>query len=214
MLREFQLTEQQIETFVSSGYVLIRRVFDVQDIVKIDTWAREVENTPADSRRYWVYREKSRLEPGRMIICRIENIISHHAGFMALSTILQVAIGQLLGEPAILFKDKINFKNTHIIRKITPFIIIIALFSFTQIFLYSLNSKVQFNSIPVFHLVGSMFSNNQKTELNNFQEKNNEAIIELEKLNRDSSLFPISIIDRKTQKIINDKLKNIKDKRP
>ena len=110
MLRGFQLTKQQIETFMFSGYVIVRRVFDAQEMVKIDTWAREVENTPIDSGRYWVYGEKSQLEPGRTIICRIENIISHHLGFMSLNTILQKAVGQLLGEPAILFKDKINFK--------------------------------------------------------------------------------------------------------
>ncbi|VBB69576.1 hypothetical protein RIEGSTA812A_PEG_1049 [invertebrate metagenome] len=110
MLRRFQLTDQQIEAFRRSGYVLTRRVFNAQDMAQIDTWAREVENTPADSGRYWVYGEKSRLEPARTIVCRIENITSYHPGFQSLSAILQAATAQLLGEPATLLKDKINFK--------------------------------------------------------------------------------------------------------
>lgn len=110
-------------------------------------------------------------------------------------------------------QDKINFKNPLIIRKIGPFLIIIILFSFMQIFLYSIKPKAEFNSIPVFHLVGSMFHNTKFRYLKENQEANGKDIIGLEQLNRDSKLFPISIIDRKTQKIINDKLRKIKDKR-
>ncbi|KAF0144521.1 MAG: phytanoyl-CoA dioxygenase [Rhodospirillaceae bacterium] len=110
MLKQFQLTDRQIETFRRDGYVLVRGASGSEDMVRIDTWAREVENAPEESGRYWVYGEESRLEPGRRIICRIENIISHHPDFTAVSGILQTATSQLIGEPTVLFKDKINFK--------------------------------------------------------------------------------------------------------
>ena len=134
--------------------------------------------------------------------------------FIIILGLLSIGPGSILTANYLLnYQDKINFKNIHIIRKISPFIIIIILFSFSQIFLYTIKPKAEFNSIPIFHLVGSMFHNTKLRNLKESQEKNNKAMTELVKLNRDSNLFPISIIDRKTQKIINDKLKNIKDKR-
>ena len=110
MLKQFQITDQNVQDFRSNGYVLVRGAFAADDIGRIEHWAREVENAPEKPDGYWVYGEDSRLDPGRRIVCRIENIISHHRGFAALGQVLQTATGQLLGEPTILSKDKMNFK--------------------------------------------------------------------------------------------------------
>jgi ectoine hydroxylase-related dioxygenase (phytanoyl-CoA dioxygenase family) len=48
--------------------------------------------------------------PCRDLINRIEYISPFHAGFAALAEALCAPVGQLLGEPAVLFKEKINFK--------------------------------------------------------------------------------------------------------
>src|SRR5260370_42506657 len=59
-----------------------------------------------------VYREPSLLDPNTRVIQRIEDFCPYHAGFDALirGGGLQQAVEQLLGGPAVLFKDKINFK--------------------------------------------------------------------------------------------------------
>jgi ectoine hydroxylase-related dioxygenase (phytanoyl-CoA dioxygenase family) len=58
-----------------------------------------------------MYFETSR-DTGSRILCRIENFVPFHEGFRQLITArrLYQAVTELLREPALLFKDKINFK--------------------------------------------------------------------------------------------------------
>ena len=60
--------------------------------------------------RQWVYHERSLLDPDRDLVSRIENISPFHAGFASLAEALEGPVARLLGEPALLFKEKINFK--------------------------------------------------------------------------------------------------------
>jgi ectoine hydroxylase-related dioxygenase (phytanoyl-CoA dioxygenase family) len=57
-----------------------------------------------------VYHETSRLDPDARLISRIENIAPFHEGFAELAEVLRASAGQLLGEEAVLFKEKVNFK--------------------------------------------------------------------------------------------------------
>jgi ectoine hydroxylase-related dioxygenase (phytanoyl-CoA dioxygenase family) len=58
-----------------------------------------------------VYYEDSLRQPGQRIIQRIEYFCGFHPPFDGLVRgRLQAAAGELLGEPAVLFKEKINFK--------------------------------------------------------------------------------------------------------
>lgn len=59
-----------------------------------------------------IYSEPNLREPGRRLINRIENFYPYHAGFRALfdGETLCGRVSELFGEPAVLFKDKINFK--------------------------------------------------------------------------------------------------------
>ncbi len=58
-----------------------------------------------------MYFEESQ-DDGSRILCRIENFVPYHAGFSTLITArrMKQAVSELFGEPAVLFKDKINFK--------------------------------------------------------------------------------------------------------
>ncbi|MBE0531836.1 MAG: phytanoyl-CoA dioxygenase family protein [Rhodospirillales bacterium] len=104
------LIEDEIARFQTDGYLVVRAGFDQGEMRHIDAWAREVEAMPEVSGRQWVYHEASLIEPDRQLIARIENIAPFHAGFAELSDVLKGAVGQLLGEEAVLFKEKINFK--------------------------------------------------------------------------------------------------------
>ncbi len=59
-----------------------------------------------------LYFEDSVDEPKRRILSRAENLSEHNPGFERLFTEgeLPARVGELLGEPAVLFKDKMNFK--------------------------------------------------------------------------------------------------------
>ncbi len=104
------LTDQQIGDFRRDRYVVVRATFGATEMARIDTWARELAAMPEEAGRHWVYWEQSLLEPDRKIINRIENISPCHSGFAELSQTLKAPVGQLLGEEAVLFKEKINFK--------------------------------------------------------------------------------------------------------
>jgi ectoine hydroxylase-related dioxygenase (phytanoyl-CoA dioxygenase family) len=59
-----------------------------------------------------MYFESSLVESGKRLLSRIENFFPYHVGFREFCTEKNMlgAVTQLFGDPAILFKDKINFK--------------------------------------------------------------------------------------------------------
>ncbi|MCK6370018.1 MAG: phytanoyl-CoA dioxygenase family protein [Gammaproteobacteria bacterium] len=104
------LTATQVAAFRRDGYLVVRGLFAPDDIERIRCWTDEVQRWPETAGRHMMYFEHS--ERGARILNRMENVLPYHEGFRALATGRQLAgaCGQLLGEPAVLFKDKINFK--------------------------------------------------------------------------------------------------------
>lgn len=110
MVKSFRLTSEQVENFQRAGFALAPGAFGAEDVAAIKRAADELVALPEEPGRHWVYWQDSRLDPSRRIISRIENIVHHHGGFAAIDEALKGPTGQLLGEPAVLFKDKLNFK--------------------------------------------------------------------------------------------------------
>ncbi len=110
MLKISVLTDQQIGDFRRDGYVVVRGTFDAAEMGRIETWARELAALPEKAGRHGVYWENSLIEPDKKIVNRIENISPFHSGFAELSQALKAPAGQLLGDDAVLFKEKINCK--------------------------------------------------------------------------------------------------------
>jgi len=100
------------EAFLRDGFVVVPHLFDGEEIGRISAWTDELERRPDEPGRAMKYFEPSLLHPGERVLQRIENFCPFHAGFAALcdSDRLLGAASALFGEPAALFKDKINFK--------------------------------------------------------------------------------------------------------
>jgi 2-aminoethylphosphonate dioxygenase len=94
------------------GVLVVRNLFDAPQLKKLLQWTEELERAPEVSGRHWVYHEDSTRQPGLRLIQRIENFCPYHAGFDRLIRYGALAhwAGALMGGPAVLFKDKINFK--------------------------------------------------------------------------------------------------------
>ena len=104
------LGQDQIDHFAENRFVVIPGAFDDSEIARIGAWTDELASRTEESGKHWVYWERSLVEPGKRIVNRIENISRHHADFEVLTQVLKHSAAQLLGEEAVLFKEKINFK--------------------------------------------------------------------------------------------------------
>ena len=106
------LTADEIAAFHRDGYVLVRSFFQPDTAARLAAWASELAGRAEEPGRQMMYFEDSGSQPGRRLLNRIENFCPFHAGFDALLTGpgLRDAAAQLFGEPAVMFKDKINFK--------------------------------------------------------------------------------------------------------
>ena len=110
MLNTVKLSDKQIELFHKRGFLVLREAFSASVSENIRKWADEIANFPEEVGKHWVYHEPSLLDEKRNLINRIENMTPFHGGLSALANSFVPSCGQLLGEEAVLFKDKINFK--------------------------------------------------------------------------------------------------------
>ncbi|NIR29469.1 MAG: phytanoyl-CoA dioxygenase family protein [Gammaproteobacteria bacterium] len=102
----------ELERFRRDGYVVVPGLFGPGALSRIEAWTREVAGMPEVPGRHMVYYEDCLSEPGRRVLSRIENFCPYHPGFEALLADgeLLARVSELFAEPAVLFKEKINFK--------------------------------------------------------------------------------------------------------
>jgi len=110
MLKHF--TREELVAYEGDGFVVVSGMFGPAEVAALQAWVDEVQAWPEVAARHMVYGEPSLTEPGRRLISRIENFYPYHRGLHALfdGEQLLARVAELFGEPAVLFKDKINFK--------------------------------------------------------------------------------------------------------
>ena len=103
---------RQIEMFRRDGFVVVPQLFDERETAQISRWTDELQAQPEVPGGPMMYFEESLLEPGKRVLQRIENFCPFDARLAGLcdAVKLKAAVSRLFGEPAVLFKDKINFK--------------------------------------------------------------------------------------------------------
>ena len=94
--------------FVHAGWVHVRSADGEAWARRLQAWADEVAAWP-DGGGWLHHRELTDTGPA---LCRTENLVPHHGGLRSLlcSGALVDVAGSLLGEPAVLYKDKLNYK--------------------------------------------------------------------------------------------------------
>src|SRR5262249_44141073 len=88
-------------------YVLFRGLLTTPEAAQIRGWTEDLETRPEEPGKWMKYFEG----PDRQL-CRIENFVPFHNGLRALlanEKLLDI-LGRLMGEAALLFKEKINYK--------------------------------------------------------------------------------------------------------
>jgi hypothetical protein len=107
-----ELGSEALEDFARRGWAAVPGFFPAAATADLVRFTDEVCALPEIPGRQMVYREPSLLDPQARVVQRIENFAPYHSGYDTLirGSRLQAAVEQMLGCPAVLFKDKINFK--------------------------------------------------------------------------------------------------------
>ncbi len=102
----------EIDAYRRDGFVVVRRLFDGEAMADIAAWTADLQARHETPGKWMKYFDDSLTEPGRRLLNRIENFCPYHEGFDALARgpELRGRAGELFGEDAVLFKEKINFK--------------------------------------------------------------------------------------------------------
>jgi hypothetical protein len=102
------LPADAVDHFSELGWVLSRQLGD-EATAELGRWVDEVASWPERDGAWLHYRE---LTGGGPKLCRTENFVPFQAQFRELlqAGAMLVAASQLLGEPAVLYKEKINYK--------------------------------------------------------------------------------------------------------
>ena len=106
------LTPEQHTHYARHGWCAAPGFFSPAEAAEISGWTDALTARPEVSGAHMVYWEASLKDPAAKVRQRIEDFCPVHPGFDALvHGRLQAAAAELLGGPAVLFKDKINFKE-------------------------------------------------------------------------------------------------------
>jgi ectoine hydroxylase-related dioxygenase (phytanoyl-CoA dioxygenase family) len=109
------LTKEEIENYEKNGYLIKRQFYDSDEITKIRNWVygyTKKKQEDWEAGKEMAYYETSKNDNSR-VLSRVENFLQYHEGFKELveSTRIKNCMEDLLKEPAVIFKEKINFKK-------------------------------------------------------------------------------------------------------
>jgi 2-aminoethylphosphonate dioxygenase len=106
------LSDSQLKFWKENGFVIIKNYFTEVQKAELVAWVEDLENRPETAGKWMKYFEVPASNPSGRQLCRVENFLQFHEGFDGLlqgEKILGV-LSELMGEQAVLFKEKINFK--------------------------------------------------------------------------------------------------------
>ncbi len=105
------LSAEQVTAFRELGYIVVRQLFSPAEMADMEAWTDDLQAWPETPGKHMMYFETSSHDQKR-ILNRMENFAPYHPFFrnLFLGQRMVGAVEQLFGEPASMFKDKINFK--------------------------------------------------------------------------------------------------------
>ena len=102
------LTPDAVSFFAETGWLLVQTL-DADGVDRLQSWVDEVASWPEADGQWLHYREMTDTGPA---LCRTENFVPFHPGlreFLTTGALLDTA-SALLAEPAVLYKEKVNYK--------------------------------------------------------------------------------------------------------
>jgi hypothetical protein len=103
------ILEPQYTSWQRQGYLLLPRHLSANETSELSRWVQELAAWPEAPGKWMKWYEQG---AGGRQLCRVEDFLPYHeefAAFLSSGTIAEI-LEVLCGEPAALFKEKINFK--------------------------------------------------------------------------------------------------------
>ncbi|MCH2203297.1 MAG: phytanoyl-CoA dioxygenase family protein [Fuerstiella sp.] len=96
--------------WIEDGYLKVDSFLSEQEVADAREWVEEISSWPINDDK-WIHHQEQTAK-GDVRLSRTENFVPFHTGMKHLLTEgkLLTALGQLMGEPAVLYKEKINYK--------------------------------------------------------------------------------------------------------
>jgi len=108
---KYFVSDAQRAFWNDNGFLIIKGLANYGVDREVATWAEEISRWPKVEGKWLLHWEASASAPDGKIFCRAENFVNFHEGMQELSKgLLADVVSQLLGEEALLFKEKINYK--------------------------------------------------------------------------------------------------------
>lgn len=106
----FELDAAGRACWEAHGYLLLEGALTPEEVRQVVVWTQALEEWPETPGRWMKYFETA--ADGERLLCRVENFIPYHpelAAFLKRDDIFEL-LEALMGEPARLFKEKVNYK--------------------------------------------------------------------------------------------------------
>lgn len=105
------LSPDRLDVFTRQGYLVVPDFLSADGVTRLRNWVCDVERWPDDHAAGWLQHDEQTTSGVRRT--RTENFSPFHDGLRALVTTgaVPAMAGQLLDEPAVLYKEKINYKH-------------------------------------------------------------------------------------------------------
>lgn len=109
-LRQPSLSDDQLEFWRQHGYLHLAGFLSAAECAALTDWTIDFQQRPEKAGCWMKYFESG--ADGVRQLCRVENFLQFHSGLAALinGPRMLAIVAALFGEPAVLFKEKINYK--------------------------------------------------------------------------------------------------------
>lgn len=106
------ISTEELASYERDGFLVVRNLFSTAEMRQASRWITELEALPLQRGGMMVYLEDDLEVPGRRILSRIEQFLEYHSALRSFLEDCRLVsrVERLLGEPGILFKEKINCK--------------------------------------------------------------------------------------------------------
>ena len=109
----YKISKKNIKFYKKNGYLVCKDIFSKQDVIYLKKYTDELRKLKPKKNKYMMYFDSKNKNSKDLYLTRTENFIPYHnnfRNFFKRKKIIQI-VSQLFGSKAVLFKDKINWKQ-------------------------------------------------------------------------------------------------------